>query len=121
MKKTFLAAVAVAALAITSLAAHAQTDPTVGGAAMYPSKTIVENATHADPQLPWLAAATNRLPLIVRKVVPITTGEYPTPAQRPAYSVLSNARLAKIFQVQLPDWQTQLTSLYAERPGAMQR
>jgi len=47
MKKTFLAAVAVAALAITSLAAHAQTDPTVGGAAMYPSKTIVENAVNS--------------------------------------------------------------------------
>src|ERR1700745_203961 len=47
MKKTFLAAVAVAALAITSLAPHAQTDPTVGGAAMYPSKTIVENAVNS--------------------------------------------------------------------------
>jgi uncharacterized surface protein with fasciclin (FAS1) repeats len=47
MKKTFLAALAVAALAVTSLAAHAQKDPTVGGAAMYPSKTIVENAVNS--------------------------------------------------------------------------
>jgi uncharacterized surface protein with fasciclin (FAS1) repeats len=47
MKKTFLAALAVAALAITSLGAHAQQDPTVGGAAMYPSKTIVENAVNS--------------------------------------------------------------------------
>jgi uncharacterized surface protein with fasciclin (FAS1) repeats len=47
MKKTFLAALAVTALAITSLSAHAQNDPTVGGATMYPSKTIVENAANS--------------------------------------------------------------------------
>lgn len=47
MKKTFLATLAVAALAITSLSAYAQNDPTVGGAAMYPTKTIVENAANS--------------------------------------------------------------------------
>src|SRR6266576_1807708 len=47
MKKTFLAALAIAALAITSLSAHAQKDPTVGGATMYPTKTIVENAVNS--------------------------------------------------------------------------
>ena len=44
MKKSLLATLAVAALAITSLTAHAQKDPDVGGAPMYPTKTIVENA-----------------------------------------------------------------------------
>ena len=44
MKKSLLATLAVATLAITSLSAHAQKDPDVGGAAMYPTKTIVENA-----------------------------------------------------------------------------
>jgi uncharacterized surface protein with fasciclin (FAS1) repeats len=47
MKKTLLAALAVAALALTSLNAHAQKDPDVGGATMYPSKTIVENAVNS--------------------------------------------------------------------------
>jgi uncharacterized surface protein with fasciclin (FAS1) repeats len=47
MKKPLLAALAVAALAITSLSAHAQKDPDVGGAAMYPGKTIVENAVNS--------------------------------------------------------------------------
>jgi uncharacterized surface protein with fasciclin (FAS1) repeats len=47
MKKTFLSALAVAALAVTSLNAHAQQDPTVGGATMYPTKTIVENAVNS--------------------------------------------------------------------------
>jgi uncharacterized surface protein with fasciclin (FAS1) repeats len=47
MKKTFLSALAVAALAITSLSAIAQKNPTVGGADMYPTKTIVENAVNS--------------------------------------------------------------------------
>jgi len=50
MKKTLLASFA-AALAITTLSAGAQMDsmkdPMVGGAAMYPSKTIVENAVNS--------------------------------------------------------------------------
>ncbi len=48
MKKTFLATMAAAALAIISLNASAQMkDPTVGGAEMYPTKTIVENAVNS--------------------------------------------------------------------------
>src|SRR3979411_3350767 len=47
MKKTFLATLVIAALAIASLSAHAQKDPTVGGATMYPTKTIVENAANS--------------------------------------------------------------------------
>jgi uncharacterized surface protein with fasciclin (FAS1) repeats len=47
MKKTFLATMAIAALAITSLNAHAQKNPSVGGADMYPTKTIVENAVNS--------------------------------------------------------------------------
>ena len=47
MKKNFFAALAVAALALTSFSAHAQKDPDVGGAPMYPNKTIVENAVNS--------------------------------------------------------------------------
>jgi uncharacterized surface protein with fasciclin (FAS1) repeats len=45
--KIFLATLAVAALAFPSLSAHAQKNPTVGGADMYPTKTIVENAVNS--------------------------------------------------------------------------
>ena len=38
------------------------------------------------------------------KVVPIATSEYPTPARRPANSVLSNAKLRAAFGVALADW-----------------
>jgi uncharacterized surface protein with fasciclin (FAS1) repeats len=47
MNKTLLAAMAVAALAITSISASAQKDPMVGGAEMYPTKNIVENAVNS--------------------------------------------------------------------------
>ncbi len=47
MKKSMLTLMAGAALAVTAVAASAQTDPTVGGAAMYPTKNIVENAVNS--------------------------------------------------------------------------
>jgi uncharacterized surface protein with fasciclin (FAS1) repeats len=59
MKKTFLASMAVAALAVTTLSATAQMDmkdPMVGGAAMYPSKTIVENAINSPIHTTLVAA-----------------------------------------------------------------
>ena len=47
LKKSFFAALSVAILATTSMTASAQKDPDVGGAAMYPTKTIVENAVNS--------------------------------------------------------------------------
>jgi dTDP-4-dehydrorhamnose reductase len=47
-------------------------------------------------------------------VVPITTAEYPTPAKRPAYSVLSNEKFARVFGLRLPDWRDQLQLVAAE-------
>jgi uncharacterized surface protein with fasciclin (FAS1) repeats len=48
LKNSILASAAVAVLALTSLNASAQDkDPKVGGADMYPTKTIVENAVNS--------------------------------------------------------------------------
>ena len=60
----------------------------------------------------WLLTALNGAPLVTRRVVPITTAEYPTPARRPPYSVLSNERLEKTFGIRLPDWNTQLRRVF---------
>ncbi|MDO8412359.1 MAG: dTDP-4-dehydrorhamnose reductase [Gallionellaceae bacterium] len=38
----------------------------------------------------------------------ITSAEFPTPAKRPMYSVMSNAKLLKQFGIQLPDWEVSL-------------
>jgi len=42
------------------------------------------------------------------RMVPITTSEYPLPAARPAYSVLSNDKIARHFGIRLPDWRHSL-------------
>ena len=48
MKKVFLASSAAALLAVSTFSAQAQDkDPKVGGAEMYPTKTIVENAINS--------------------------------------------------------------------------
>ena len=60
MKKTLFASLAVVTLAFSSLALCAQMDnmkdPMVGGAAMYPSKTIVENAVNSPIHTTLVAA-----------------------------------------------------------------
>jgi dTDP-4-dehydrorhamnose reductase len=63
---------------------------------------------HDKNQPAWLAQALNGSPVIARRIARITSAEYPTPAQRPAYSVLSNALLEGTFGVRLSDWREQL-------------
>ena len=47
-------------------------------------------------------------PLTIKKVLPITTREYPTPAQRPAYSVLSTRKISEDLNLMPPYWQDSL-------------
>lgn len=61
-----------------------------------------------------LAADPRREEQRCRSVVPIPTREYPTPARRPLYSVLSNERIAGTFGVRLPDWRVQLGEVMEE-------
>ena len=49
-------------------------------------------------------------PLRVREVVPITTAEYPTPARRPANSVLDCSRLKERFGIAARPWREGLTA-----------
>jgi dTDP-4-dehydrorhamnose reductase len=44
-------------------------------------------------------------------VEPIPTEEYPTPAQRPAYTVLDSGRAREAFALDIPTWSTQLAAL----------
>lgn len=53
-------------------------------------------------------------PLKVERVVPITTAEYPTPARRPAYSVLSCAKISKVLGTHPPHWRQGLRQMLAE-------
>ncbi|MBL7746352.1 MAG: dTDP-4-dehydrorhamnose reductase [Chitinophagaceae bacterium] len=42
------------------------------------------------------------------KVNPIPTSQYPTPARRPAYSVLDKSKIQETFSIQLKDWKESL-------------
>jgi dTDP-4-dehydrorhamnose reductase len=43
--------------------------------------------------------------LKIPKLLPITSEEYPTPAKRPKYSVLSHQKFNQAFDVRLPHWE----------------
>ncbi len=47
-------------------------------------------------------------PVKAGRVVPIDTAEYPTPAQRPARSVLDCTKVRETFGIDPPDWRAQL-------------
>jgi dTDP-4-dehydrorhamnose reductase len=72
------------------------------------TEAILGEAAQAPVSAAWSRDATNGKELLTRRVIPIATAEYPTPARRPAYSVLSNAKLNRVFGIQLPDWRKQL-------------
>ncbi len=64
----------------------------------------------------FASAIIDRMPPAERKcrtVQAITSAEYPTSTRRPAYSVMSCARLLRTFGIALPDW-TQALSLVLE-------
>lgn len=50
-------------------------------------------------------------PLSVKQVVPITTEQYPTPAKRPAYSVLSNQKITPLLGTYPPYWRDSLKQM----------
>jgi len=58
---------------------------------------ILQEAAQAPESAMWFRAATTGKELLVRRVVTITTSEYPTPVRGPAYSVLSNSNLNRVF------------------------
>ena len=62
-------------------------------------------------QITWyeFAVAVKELTASNCKVNPITTADYPTPAKRPAYSVLDKNRIRDTFNIPIRDWKESLT------------
>ena len=72
------------------------------------ASAIVQEAAKLPGANPWLSAALSGGSLVTKRITPISTADYPTPARRPAYSVLSNERLTTAYRLQLPEWRDQL-------------
>lgn len=58
-------------------------------------------------------------PLQVQRVAPITTPEYPTPAKRPAYSVLSHGKISAVMGTYPPHWRHALRNMLKDYRVAM--
>lgn len=54
------------------------------------------------------------MPLKVQTVNPITTADYPTPAQRPAYSVLACQKIARLLGDSPPHWRQSLRAMLTD-------
>ena len=66
-----------------------------------------------------LLTSAQRAGLIARmpEVQAITTLDYPTRAQRPAWSVLDCARVQQTFALRLPEWDIALNAVIGELAG----
>ena len=53
-------------------------------------------------------------PLKIQRVVPISTAEYPTPARRPAYSVLNTKKISAILETYPPHWRQSLRKMLSK-------
>ena len=62
------------------------------------------------------ACAVMELAALSCHVAPISSEEYPTPTQRPAYSVLSKAKIKADFGLNIPHWRDSLRSCLTGAP-----
>ena len=53
-------------------------------------------------------------PMKIKRVLPITTADYPTPAQRPPYSVLSKSKFTEATGIYPPHWRESLRTMLRE-------
>jgi dTDP-4-dehydrorhamnose reductase len=73
-----------------------------------------ETTWHAFAQAIFSDALAAKLIERTPQIDPITTADYPTRAQRPAYSRLDNRRLYDALGLRLPDWRRGVSEIVAE-------
>lgn len=78
-------------------------------------KEVYHYSGEGDSSWNEFAAEIMRLSGIDCRVIPITTAEYPTPAKRPAYSVLSKEKIKREFGLTIPPWQESLAASLRNR------
>ena len=90
------------------------------GAPWLPERAGVYHATAAG-SVSWFGFAREIVKVCARyhetgqdtgmSITPVSSGEFPAPAARPAYSVLDGARLASVLGAPQPTWQAQLSEI----------
>ena len=98
--------------AITNLLTKAQTDSNINGTYHFSNSGV---ASWYDLAVATFAEAKKLgFPLKIERVYPISTADYPTPAQRPAYSVLSKDKYVEATKIYPPHWRESLKAMLAE-------
>lgn len=88
----------------------------IAGSAVRHLVAAGETSWHGFAEAIFEEAVSRRLLARRPNVIPITTLEYPTPARRPAYSVLDTAALRNDYDVRLPDWRLALSETLDRAP-----
>ena len=100
------------ALAITQLAAKSFNKASVQGTYHYTNSGV---CSWYDFAVAIFAEAKQLgYPLQISRVLPITTADYPTPTQRPAYSVLSKVKITDTLEVYPPHWRESLIKMLTQ-------
>ena len=100
------------ALAITQLISKSSEDESIKGIYHYTNSGV---ASWYDLAVATFAEARELgFPLEIERVIPISTAEFPTPTERPAYSVLSKAKITAAIGVHPPYWRDSLRKMLAE-------
>jgi dTDP-4-dehydrorhamnose reductase len=100
------------ALAITQLLAKSLADENINGIYHFTNSGV---ASWYDLALAIFDEAKQLgFPLKVEQVLPITTAEFPTPTQRPAYSVLAKTKITQTLGTHPPYWRDSLRKMLSE-------
>ena len=100
------------AFAITQLISHSIIDENIQGIYHYTNSGV---ASWYDLAVATFAEARELgFPLKIERVLPITTAEFPTPTARPAYSVLSKAKISAATGTYPPYWRDSLRKMLIE-------
>lgn len=97
---------------ITQLLSKSLADPNIQGTYHFTNSGV---ASWYDLAVATFAEARQLgFPLKIEQVIPITTAEFPTPTQRPAYSVLSKTKITQAIGVHPPYWRNSLKKMLSE-------
>jgi dTDP-4-dehydrorhamnose reductase len=100
------------AVAITQLIGKSATDESINGIYHFTNSGV---ASWYDLAVATFAEAKQLgFPLKIEQVFPITSAEFPTPTQRPAYSVLSKAKITTALEIHPPYWRDSLIKMLSE-------